>query len=175
MALGWPADQISPLAIGMLIDFLADGLRQLAMVIVVGVVRAEFPDLPTISTQELARRLNGPAPAPLLIDNREPREFAVSHLPGARNLRSVAAIEAAGIPRRQPIVVYCTVGYRSAVLVRELKAAGYTQVSNLPGSIMRWHQQGHPVVASGRRVRQVHPYDESWGRLLDPASRPASD
>jgi rhodanese-related sulfurtransferase len=155
------------------LDLLADGLRQLAMLIVVGVVRAEFPDVPSLSTRQLAQRLRGPEPAPLLIDNREPREFAVSHLPGARNLRSLAAIEAAGIPRRQPIVVYCTVGYRSAVLVRALRGAGYTNVVNLPGSIIQWHQQGHPVFAAGRRVRQVHPYDASWGRLLDPAALPA--
>jgi rhodanese-related sulfurtransferase len=157
----------------MWVEFLADGLRHLAMAIVVAMVRVDFPDVPTISTERLARRLNGPAPAPLLIDNRESHEFAVSHLPGARNLQSVAAIEAAGISRRQPIVVYCTVGYRSAVLVRRLKNAGYVDVFNLPGSIVRWHQQGHPVVADGRRVRQVHPYDAAWARLLDPEDLPA--
>jgi hypothetical protein len=64
------------------------------------------------------------------------------------------------------------VGYRSAHLVRQLKASGYTRVFNLPGSIIRWHNQGYPVVAAGRRVRQVHPYDRSWGRLLDPEALP---
>lgn len=156
----------------MLIEVVSDLLRQLATVILVGVVRAEFPDVPSVSTGQLAQQLRGPGPAPVLIDNREPHEFAVSHLPGARNLRSVAAIEAAAIPRRQPIVVYCTIGYRSAHLVRQLREAGYTRVSNLPGSIIRWHQQGHPVVADGRLVRQVHPYDRSWGRLLDPDALP---
>jgi len=146
-------------------------LRQLALLVVMQVVRIQFPDVATISSQDVARQLAGDPSPPLMIDTREPREYAVSHLPGALNLTTVNAIEQAGIAKDRPLVVYCTVGYRSADLARELNAAGYGQVANLEGSIIQWHNQGNRLVAQGQSVEKVHPYDNIWGLLLNPADR----
>jgi rhodanese-related sulfurtransferase len=143
-------------------------LRQLALNVLVLVVRFQFPDVETVSTQELAQRLAGPGEHPMLIDNREPREYAVSHLPGAVNLTTVQAIEAAAIPRQTPLVVYCSIGYRSAALARRLQAAGYHKVKNLEGSIFQWQKRGLPLVSGVGPVEKVHPYDEFWGALLNP-------
>ncbi len=40
-------------------------------------------------------------------------------------------------------------------------------MQNLKGSIFQWANEGRPVVRDGEPVREVHPYDAVWGRLLD--------
>jgi len=132
-------------------------------------IASNYPDVPTISTDSLAERLStDTASKPLLLDARSPEEYAVSHLRGAQrvnpnakrypNLDTLAA--------DQPIVVYCSVGYRSAGVAQKLRAQGFTNVSNLTGSLFRWANDGRPVYRDGQRVAAVHPYDASWGTLL---------
>jgi 3-mercaptopyruvate sulfurtransferase SseA len=70
-----------------------------------------------------------------------------------------------------PIVVYCSVGYRSAGVVQALQAQGFSEVYNLKGSIFRWANEGRPVVRNGEPVSAVHPYDASWGQLLTDSLR----
>ena len=151
----------------------ASGLAQsLTWTVVQQSVRASFPDVPALSTDSLAARL-ARGETPTLLDVRTAPEYAVSHLPGARRLDPDAPDLAAlaGIPRDAPLVVYCSVGYRSAKMARRLRAAGFTDVENLEGSIFRWANEGRLVVRDGLPVREVHPYDAVWGRLLDPALR----
>lgn len=144
-------------------------LRQLAMTLVILVVRFQFRDVATVSPHSLSLRLTTPKDQTVLIDTREPREYAVSHLPGALNLTTVQAIEAAAIPRQAPLVVYCSIGYRSAGLARQLRTAGYRQVENLEGSIFLWQMQGLPLMSGTGPATKVHPYDALWGALLNPA------
>lgn len=131
-------------------------------------VRAQYPSVPMITTDSLAARLAADAPRPLLLDVRTPAEFAVSHLSGAHRIdpeaRAFPALDS--LAPGTPIVTYCSVGWRSAAVAERLRAAGFTNVSNLEGSIFAWANAGHPVVREGRPVRQVHPYDAVWGRLL---------
>ena len=42
---------------------------------------------------------------------------------------------------------------------------------NMEGSIFKWANEGRPVYRDGERVEKVHPYNETWGRLLDKARR----
>jgi rhodanese-related sulfurtransferase len=132
-------------------------------------IRAEFPDVPQLSTAELAAWLADPVrPQPWLIDARSREEYKVSHLPGAIPAATVAEVEeATGGDHARSLVLYCSVGYRSSALAARLQAAGYTHVYNLEGSIFRWANEGRPVFRGGDQVRQVHPYDASWGRYLD--------
>ena len=131
-------------------------------------VQQEFPGVPSISTTALSDLLEDPTRPVVLIDVREPDEFAVSHLPGAVRATSVelAATMVADAPDGAAIVAYCSVGYRSAGLVAELLARGLTQVYNLEGSIFRWANEDRPLYRGSVPVRRVHPFDESWGALL---------
>ncbi len=129
-------------------------------------VRTAFPEVRQLSTDTLAARLER-GEVPMLLDVRTEAEYAVSHLPGARHLDPEAAAEAlAGVPKDAPLVTYCSVGYRSSEMARRLQAAGFTNVANLEGSLFQWANEGRRVVRDGGTVRQVHPYDEVWGRLL---------
>jgi len=138
-----------------------------------GRIHHRFPSVASVTTDALAARLaDATRPPPLLLDARAPEEYAVSHLRGAVLAPTPAAARAAlaGRPKGEEVVVYCSVGYRSAELAEVLQEAGYTEVRNLEGSIFQWANEGRPVYRSGGRddqaVRAVHPYNRRWGRLL---------
>ncbi|NJL45165.1 MAG: rhodanese-like domain-containing protein [Leptolyngbyaceae cyanobacterium SM2_3_12] len=144
-------------------------LRKLAWDGVTRWIRKKFPKAPAITTQHLADWLSqGKEPQPWLLDVRKAEEFAISHLPQARHAPNVNAVLALGLPKHQPMVAYCSVGYRSARLVEQLQAQGFTQVHNLEGSLFQWVNEGRPVVREGQPVAVVHPYNSVWGLLLKP-------
>lgn len=124
-------------------------------------IRAKFPKVPQLSVNDLAEWLADPKRSPpLLIDSRTPEEFEVSHLADAVN----------GVPEKleaeRPIIVYCSVGYRSAEVAAALQKRGVKKVWNLEGSIFEWANSGREVVRDGKRVREVHPSNGLWGRML---------
>lgn len=132
-------------------------------------IASNYPDTPTITADSLAAHLSDSAEArPLLLDARSSEEYAVSHLPDARRIDPEASAYPAldSLAKDTPIVVYCSVGYRSAGVVQHLREAGFAEVSNLRGSIFRWANEGYPVYREGHIVQQVHPYDATWGQLL---------
>jgi len=137
-------------------------------------LRGKFRDEHWITTQQLADWLaDQKRPAPILLDVRTPAEWKVSHLPGARWVDPDASAEtAAGATAKDaPIVTYCAVGYRSGKMAQRLRAAGFTQVQNLEGSIFQWANEHRPLRRDGKPVTQVNPYNAFWGRLLRPEVR----
>lgn len=137
-------------------------------------IRDKFPAVPQISTAELSNWFESQdKDTPILLDVREPEEYAVSHLAGARrasDLQSALAL-LGDTPKDRPIVVYCSVGYRSSRLAEELREKGYGRVQNLEGSIFVWANEGRPIYRDGEPVREVHPYNWIWGQLLAPELR----
>ncbi len=131
-------------------------------------VRRSFPSVQSISTVDLADWLVQETAQPVLIDARRPAEYAVSHLPDAIQASSVEAIESAGISKDRPIVIYCSVGYRSARLGEKLQVAGY-EAMNLEGSLFQWANEGRLLESASGPTRQVHPYSRLWSLLLDSA------
>lgn len=131
-------------------------------------IAVEFPGVPHVTTADLADLLADPARRVVLIDVRDPGEFAVSHLRGARHAASAdrAADIVAEAPDDATVVAYCSVGYRSAALVASLHERGSRTVHNLRGSIFRWANEDRPVYRGTTRVARVHPFDAAWGALL---------
>ncbi len=127
-------------------------------------VRTRFPQVSFISTAELAAWLSYSAEKPILLDVRELDEFNVSHLPDA-----ILASEwqAGTADKQQPIVVYCSVGYRSAEFASELTKKGFLSVVNLEGSIFAWANENRHLLDQNGAVKKVHPYDQKWGCLLN--------
>lgn len=139
-------------------------------------VRTTFPDAPQVSVTVLADALAGSKWPPLVIDVREPEEYAVSHLPGAVRAQGDALedlVGEAGADRE--VVLYCSVGYRSSREAERLRARGFDNVSNLEGSIFEWANAGHPLVRGGPESQTptdaVHPFNDEWGVLLDAPRR----
>ncbi|HEV7300602.1 MAG TPA: rhodanese-like domain-containing protein [Tepidisphaeraceae bacterium] len=83
-----------------------------------------------------------------LIDVREDHEWAVGHLPQARHLgRGILErdIEKAVPDERDPIVLYCGGGYRSAMAAMNLARMGYTNVLSMQGGFSGWEEAGLDV------------------------------
>lgn len=150
-------------------------------------LHARYADLPTVDTDALADWLANPnadtsGAAPLLLDARSETEYAVSHIPGAVRVdpdagvnawrAAVAEARADDPAGEKPVVVYCSVGIRSARVAQALRESGVGDVRNVRGSLFRWAAEGRAMEdASGRPVTVVHPYDAVWGRLLPPERR----
>ena len=107
--------------------------------------RVREPDPGWVDIAELQRRL-GSGRAPVLIDVRQPEEFAAppGHLPGAVNipLADVADRAAELAARQQPIVLVCKTDRRSARAAELLSTAGLQDVAVLRGGTDSWHRQG---------------------------------
>lgn len=81
-----------------------------------------------------------------VIDVRESSEFEAGHIPSALNipLRTLPQ-NLSQIPRDQPVVMYCSSGYRSAMGVMALHLLGYPNVQGFPPSIQGWIASGEPL------------------------------
>jgi rhodanese-related sulfurtransferase len=83
-----------------------------------------------------------------LIDVREDHEWAAGHLPHATHLgRGILErdIEKAVPDERDPIVLYCGGGYRSAMAAVNLARMGYANVLSLAGGFSAWEEAGFAV------------------------------
>jgi rhodanese-related sulfurtransferase len=102
--------------------------------------------VPVISVQELKELRDGRKPH-LLIDVREPSEYAASRIDGAKLLPLAELPGRFGeLPKDTPIIVHCHHGGRSAQAVRFLKEAGFEDVKNLSGGIDAWSADIDPDV-----------------------------
>jgi rhodanese-related sulfurtransferase len=105
----------------------------------------------------------------LFLDAREAAEYEVSHIANALYVGydSFTLDSLVKIPKDQPLIVYCSVGYRSEKVSEQLIADGYTNVKNLYGGIFEWKNQGLPVVdESNETTERVHAYSRTWGIWL---------
>jgi len=106
--------------------------------------QAGLPAENRITPKELAAELASEHP-PRLIDVREPHEWDIARIEGAR-LVPLATLPAHlhEWDRQEPIVVQCRSGARSARGVQLLKDAGFRNVRNLEGGILRWSRDVDP-------------------------------
>lgn len=123
-----------------------------------------YPDVRAIGASDLHALLEGPAP-PTLLDARSEEEIAVSRIEGARRI-DPAGGDLEGVALERPIVVYCSVGWRSASVAAELSRRGARDVRNLEDGIFGWANEQRPVYRGERAVREVHPYDRIWASFL---------
>lgn len=139
-----------------------------------GVVAPLHPGVAWVRPAALRAQLRSgaalPKRAPQLWDARSEAEFAVSHLPGALWVPSLEAARRTAGDEPGAVVVYCSVGWRSAALAERLMRAGYPNVRNLEGGIFAWARRGYPLATAGEGgegpARTVHPYGVFWGRFL---------
>lgn len=100
-----------------------------------------------ISPVELRQRLDAGDPL-LVLDVREPAEWQIARIEGARHLpMGRVQAEAASLDPDAETVVYCHHGARSASVAGWLRRSGFTNVHNLAGGIDRWSIDVDPSVA----------------------------
>src|SRR2546421_1743809 len=87
----------------------------------------------------------------VVVDVREPEEWAAGHIPGARPVPKSyleSRIEGAVPDRSQHVILYCASGNRSAWATRTLvEDLGYEHVENMTGGFTLWKDRGYEVEA----------------------------
>jgi len=81
-----------------------------------------------------------------IVDVRSPREWKSGHVPGARHIFLPELRKRAGeLDRAKPTAVYCASGYRASIAASILKAEGFEDLWNVPGSWEAWKKAGFPI------------------------------
>ena len=159
---------ILPLLVGAGIAVFAG--RPVAFDVIRRLTERKFPEGKWVTVTELERWRADPGRAqPVVLDARTEDEYAVSHLRGAARIDpyrpSLRPLR--GFPKDTAIVLYSSVGYRGARVANFLARQGYSRVYNLDGGQFRWANAGRPVFRQDRPTAEVHPYDATWGLLLE--------
>ncbi|MBH0210049.1 MAG: hypothetical protein HP495_16320 [Nitrospira sp.] len=107
----------------------------------------------TIGMEDYRKIVEHPGDA-LIIDVREPEEYAAGHVPGAINIprgvinsqiwNHVGSAEKANLER--PIVLQCQAGRRATLAAQTLGELGFTQTSAVIMNLDDWKQSGNPFV-----------------------------
>jgi rhodanese-related sulfurtransferase len=81
-----------------------------------------------------------------VIDVREPDEYVLGHVPGARPVPLAhVASSLDDLPRSQPVYVICASGNRSHTAARQLRRGGVAAYS-VAGGTGGWARTGRPIV-----------------------------
>jgi rhodanese-related sulfurtransferase len=100
----------------------------------------------TLEPAEVVRLLK--AGKILLIDVREPAEYASERIHGAL-LYPLSTFDAAALPTdgTRRVVFHCGSGKRSLAAAEKLLAAGQSHAAHMGGGIAAWKAAGLPVIA----------------------------
>ena len=96
-------------------------------------------DGPEVTAEELSREMQQKGPELVLIDVREPHEWEIAHIEGARLIPLGQLPERLGeLDGHAEIVTHCHHGMRSMKALQVLKGAGFSRVRSLAGGIDAW-------------------------------------
>jgi rhodanese-related sulfurtransferase len=113
-------------------------------------------DLVTAAKSEIKEIALADAPqaiqeSDVLLDVREPEEYASGHIPGAVHIpRGMLEFKLSSDPqlgaRDLKIVLYCKTSGRAALAAKTLHDMGYLHVQSIAGGIEAWTEAGNPIV-----------------------------
>ena len=116
-------------------------------------VQAAKKQVKTIGMEEYRKVVENPGEA-LIVDVREPNEFAAGHVPGAINIpRGVLEFQIwkqVGFPTNpdlsRNIILQCQSGNRASLAAQSLAELGFTHTTAVVMPLEDWQQAGHPFV-----------------------------
>jgi sulfur-carrier protein adenylyltransferase/sulfurtransferase len=110
------------------------------------IVLEALRSVPEVTASDLQSRLQNGEQI-VVIDVREPDEFARGKIPGAYTIpRGVLEMQVDGrLPLDTTVVLYCGGGARSALACKSLADMGYDKVENLQGGWHSWVNSRLPV------------------------------
>lgn len=101
---------------------------------------------PWVNTAEATQLIN--REDAVVLDVREPPEYAQGHILGARNLpmsQLDARIAELDKYKSKSVILCCASGNRSSRAMAALKARGFEKAFNLTGGVASWQAAGLPV------------------------------
>lgn len=116
-------------------------------------VEAAQKQVKTIGMEEYRKLVESPGSA-LIVDVREPHEYAAGHVPGAINIpRGVLEFKIwshVGFPINpemdRPLILQCQSGNRASLAAQSLEDLGFTRPTAVVMSLEDWQKAGHPFV-----------------------------
>jgi sulfur-carrier protein adenylyltransferase/sulfurtransferase len=104
----------------------------------------------TITAIELKELIDADKPI-ALIDVREPAEWEIVRIPGAKLIPKDQILRGdalASLPNDRQIVMYCKSGVRSAETLAAVKRAGFSDAVHVQGGVTAWVNQVDPSLPS---------------------------
>lgn len=99
----------------------------------------------------------------VMLDVREPEEYAQGHIPGTVNLpQSDLASRLADVPRDRPLLAICQGGFRSLRAAQFLAQAGYRDVASLTGGTDAWRAVGRPLESLDSHSATQRVVESEW-------------
>lgn len=128
-----------------------ENIALIALLLVTGV--ALF--LPTLSTLIMGGGLS-PTEATTwinrkkaqILDVRLEADFQAGHVPNAKRIASdqiASSIDKLKLDRKLPVILVCQSNVAARSPIKELQAAGFTEVKNLDGGVQAWKAAGLPL------------------------------
>jgi rhodanese-related sulfurtransferase len=112
----------------------------------------------------------------IFLDTREKEEHNVSHIKDAVwvGYDDFDISRVKNLDKSKTIVIYCSVGYRSEKVTKQLEKAGFKKVFNMYGGLFEWYNEGYPMVDNdGKTTTRIHTYNKKWSKWVE--ARKAED
>lgn len=106
---------------------------------------ASAAGLRRVSADDGAAIQASPPEGLVILDVRTPEEFAEGHLDGAMMVdfyEDDFAIQLGELDRDAPYLLYCHSGGRSGQTLAMMEELGFTDVADVSGGIVAWHEAG---------------------------------
>ncbi len=135
-----------------------------------------------VTPWDFGRRFKSASDIPLLLDIREPAEFAALHIPGSINVpRGILeqscewdydeTVPELAAGRGHEIVVICRSGKRSVLAADVMQQMGFTNVVSLKLGIRGWNDAELPLVDSDGNIIDADAGDELLAARVRPEQR----
>jgi rhodanese-related sulfurtransferase len=121
------------------------------------VMLTSSPTVDEVSVHQL-RAVDG-----MVLDVREPAEYAHGHVPGAVNLpQAELAMRLEELPRDRPIRVICQAGFRSLRSAQFLRQSGFERVATVLGGTAAWEEAGFPLSHTQTQAERPRIAESEW-------------
>ena len=102
-------------------------------------------------------------PEAVVLDVREPEEYAHGHVPGAVSLpQADLATRLGEVPRDRPLLVVCEAGMRSLRAAQFLRQVGFDDVASVAGGTAAWRAAGKPLDREGAAGEAPRVTESEW-------------
>jgi rhodanese-related sulfurtransferase len=125
---------------------MTSGLFIVVILLIQDIFDSAFRKHKTVSPSEAVTLMNDDST--VVIDVREPHEFAEGHITNARHI-PLGKIEERCYEleshKQNPLIVVCQSGTRSPAACKKLVNLGFTQVFEMKGGMLAWEEDKLPV------------------------------
>ncbi|MBI2000590.1 MAG: MBL fold metallo-hydrolase [candidate division NC10 bacterium] len=102
-------------------------------------------------------------PDAVVLDVREPEEYAHGHVPGAISLpQADLASRLDEVPRDRPVITLCEHGIRSLRAAQFLLQMGIDPVTSVKGGTAAWRAAGKPLAFGDTRLEKPRVTESEW-------------